>query len=179
MTRTYLWQLAPVLALAAAAHAQTSRGAVTGTVIDASGAIVPKARANLVGTETGLQWSTISNQTGIYRFDAVDPGIYELRVTHPGFRPFLSTGIGVEANRVSTIDPRLELGASETAIEVSGEPIEMLVRDSPLRGGNFLPREVRDLPLVSLNPISLARTLPGRPPSSPSTDSARAEIIIS
>ncbi len=161
MTQKHVWQLAPVLALAVAAHAQTSRGAVTGTIIDASGAIVPKARATLVATRTGLQWSTLSNQAGIYRFEAVDPGIYELRVTHPGFRRFLSTGIGVEANRVSTIDPRLELGPSETAIEVSGESSEMLVKDSPLRGGNFLPNEVTDLPLVSLNPISLARTLPG------------------
>ena len=36
-----------------------------------------------------------------------------------------------------------------------------LIQASPARGGNFLSREVRDLPLVSLNPISLARTLPG------------------
>jgi hypothetical protein len=38
---------------------------------------------------------------------------------------------------------------------------ELLIKDSPLRGGNFQPREVRDLPLIGLNPLSLARTLPG------------------
>ena len=59
------------------------------------------------------------------------------------------------------MDPQLELGAAETRIEVSGQSSEMLVKDSPLRGGNFQPREVRDLPLISSNPLSLARMLPG------------------
>jgi hypothetical protein len=123
--------------------------------------VIAGARVVLTGTEIGVRRSTLSNEAGIYRFDTVDLGTYELGVTHPGFRPFRSTGISVEANRVTTFDPRLELGASETAIEVSGESSEILVKDSPLRGGNFLPREVRDLPLMSLNPIPLAHTLPG------------------
>ena len=45
----------------------------------------------------------------------------------------------------------------------------MLVKDSPLRGGNFQPREVRDLPLPLLNPISLARILPGATEAAGST----------
>src|ERR1700730_9003438 len=161
MTRTRVWQLVAIFGLAAATHAQTSRGTVTGTIIDASSAVIAGARVVLVGTETGVKRATLSNDAGIYRFDAVDLGTYDLGVTHPGFRPFLSAGIGVEANRVTTIDPRLEVGASETAIEVSGESSEMLVKDGPLRGGNFQPREVRDLPLIVFNPISLARALAG------------------
>ena len=43
----------------------------------------------------------------------------------------------------------------------SAESEERLVKDGPLRGGNFLHREVRDLPLSELNPLSLGRTLPG------------------
>jgi hypothetical protein len=75
----------------------------------------------------------------------------------------------VEANRTTTVNPRLEVGAAETRIEVSAGSSEMLVKDSPLRGGNFHPREVRDLPLPLLNPISLARTLPGATEAAGST----------
>src|SRR5262249_43829390 len=150
-----------VLALATAVYGQTSRGTVSGTILDTSGAVIAGARVVLRGAEKGVQRSALSNEAGVYRFDAVDLGMYELGVTHLGFRPFLSSGIGVEANRVTTFDPQLEVGASETAIEVSGESSDMLVKDSPLRGGNFRAREVRDLPLMSLSPISLARTLPG------------------
>ena len=154
-------RLAAALVLAAAAEAQTSRGTVTGTVLDISGAAIAGAHVALTGVETGVRLSKVSNEAGIYRFDAVDLGVYGLTVTHPGFRTYAGSGIGVEANRVTTFDPRLELGAAESRIEVSAESSDVLIKDSPLRGGNFQPREVRDLPLVSLNPLSLARTLPG------------------
>ena len=153
--------IAMVLAVAVGGQAQTSRGTVTGTVLDPTGAVIGGARVILTGVETGVKLSTDSNEAGIYRFDAVDLGVYELRVTHPGFRTFLGKGINVEANRVVTLDPRLELGSAEVSIEVSAESSEILIKDSPLRGGNFQAREARDLPMISLNPLSLARTLPG------------------
>jgi hypothetical protein len=111
--------------------------------------------------ETGVRLSTNSNDAGVYRFDAVDLGTYDLTVSLPEFRTYLSTHVGVEANRSTTIDPTLEVGAAETRTEVSGESSEILIKDSPLRGGNFQPGEVRNLPLLALNPISLARALPG------------------
>ncbi len=53
------------------------------------------------------------------------------------------------ANRVTTLDLRLEVGLAEPGIDVSAQSGDLLVKDSPLRRGSFLPREVRDLPLVS------------------------------
>jgi hypothetical protein len=153
--------IAAVLPLAVALHAQTSRGTVTGAVLDPSGAVIGGARVTLTGIDTGVRLSTGSNEAGVYRFDAVDLGAYDLTVEHPGFRTYAATGITVQANRVTTLNPSLDVGTAETKIDVSAESSELLVKDSPLRGGNFQPREIRDLPLVSLNPLSLARTLPG------------------
>ena len=119
MTRSHVWQIAAAFALAMTAHGQTSRGTVSGTILDASGAVVAGARVVLTGAETGARRSALSNEAGIYRFDAVDLGMYELGVTHPGFRPFLSSGVNVEANRVTMFDPRLEVGTSEAAVKVS------------------------------------------------------------
>jgi hypothetical protein len=158
-----------VLALALAAQAQTSRGTVTGTVMGQSGAVVAGARVTLTGVETGVRLSTASNDAGVYRFDAVDLGVYEIQIAHPGFRNFLGAGIAVEANRATTFDPRLEVGAAEASIEVNGESSELLIKDSPLRGGNFQPREVRNLPLPVLNPLSLAGTLTGATEAAGST----------
>jgi len=144
--------VAAVLAFAAAVHAQTSRGTVTGTVLDPTGALVRGARMTLNGVQTGIQLSTDTNEAGVYRFDAVDPGVYDLTAARSGFRTYLVTGIGVEANRVTTVDPKLELGAAESSIEVNGESIGVLIKDSPLRGGNFQAREARDLPLIQPAP---------------------------
>ena len=148
---------AAFLTLAVAANAQTSRGTVSGTVQDPSDSAIAAARVTLIGVETGVRLSTISNVTGVYRFDAVDLGTYKLQVTHPGFQEYVATGIGVGANRVTTVDPHLNVGAAESRIEVSAESNELLIKDSPLRGGNFQAREVRDLPLISSNPISKDR----------------------
>src|SRR5262249_41034268 len=153
--------LAALLLVAVFANAQTSRGTVTGTILDPTGAVITGARVTLTGVETGVRLSTNSNDAGVYRFDAVDPGSYDLTVSLPGFSTYLSTHIGVEANRATTIDPALKVGAAETRIEVSGEASEILIKDSPLRGGNFQTSEVRNLPLLGLNPLSLARALPG------------------
>jgi len=104
-----IWVVATSLALVVhlPASAQTSRGAVTGTVTDISAAVIGRAEVLLTNTETGVIRSTFTNDAGIYRFDAVDLGTYTLKVTKPGFRPFLSTGVGVEANRATTLDAKL------------------------------------------------------------------------
>jgi hypothetical protein len=147
--------------LVAGGLAQTSRGTVSGTVTDSSGAVIGSAQIELIHTQNGFRRSTVSNQAGIYRFDAVDLGLYELKVEQAGFRRFFITEVGVEANRTTTLDVRLELGSVDSQVTVSAEAEELLVRDAPLRGGNFTPRQVRELPLIELNPLSLIHTLPG------------------
>jgi len=119
-------QLLVSVALIATAHCQTSRGTVTGTVLDSSGAGIPGANITLTSQQTGIHLTTASNEAGVYRFDAVDPAFYDLQVVHPGFRTYVEAGITMEANRVTTVDPRLELGAAETRIEVSGQSSELL-----------------------------------------------------
>src|ERR1700758_2457712 len=166
-------QVAALLLVAISGNAQTSRGTVAGTVLDPSRAVVGGAHVTLTAVETGVQLSTDSNEAGVYRFDAVDLGVYVLTVTQPGFATYVGTEINVEANRTTTVDPRLELGAAEARIEVSTESSEILTKDSPLRGGNFQPQEVRDLPLTSLNPLSLARTLPG------ATEASGSQLLVS
>jgi hypothetical protein len=161
--------VAALLAFIGAVHAQTSRGTVTGTVLDPTGALVRGAKLTLKGVQTGVQLSTDTNEAGVYRFDAVDPGVYDLTAARSGFRSYLAIRIGVEANRVTTVDPKLEVGAAESRIEVNGESSEVLIKDGPLRGGNFQAREARDLPLISLNPLSLTRTLPGATEAAGST----------
>ncbi|MCI0423325.1 MAG: carboxypeptidase-like regulatory domain-containing protein, partial [Acidobacteria bacterium] len=154
-----LWAM--LFLLCGLAQGQTSRGAVTGTLTDASKAVIAGSSVVLTHSETGVRRSASSNEAGLYRFDAVDPGVYQLKVTHPGFKPSITNMVQVNANRVTTIDLRLEVGTAETVIQVSAESEDLLAKDGPLRGGNFLPREVKELPLIGLNPISLARTLPG------------------
>src|SRR5262245_22241308 len=112
--------LVAVLTLVCAANAQTSRGTVTGTVLDPTGAVIAGASVTLTAVGTCVLHSTSSNDVGVYRVDAFDLRADELTVSLPGFSTYLRTDIGVEACRATTIDPPLEVGSAETKIEVSG-----------------------------------------------------------
>ena len=158
-----------IASLALPTRSQTSRGSVAGTVTDASGAVIPDASVELTNKESGLVRSTTTNAVGFYRFDAVDLGLFDLKITKTDFNEFLKLGISVESNRTTTVDVELRVGSSETIITVNAGTDELLLKDAPLRGGNFEPREVSRLPLDMLNPISLARTLPGAVSPSGST----------
>jgi hypothetical protein len=72
--RTYSSALAAALTLVLPAHTQTSRGAVAGAVTDHSGAMTAGANITLTDAQTGVRRSSLSNDAGIYRFEAVDLG---------------------------------------------------------------------------------------------------------
>jgi hypothetical protein len=156
----HIGQITAGLLLAVLAHAQTSRGTVSGTVTDPSGSTVAGASVELLKIATGSRRTATTNVAGIYRFEAVDLGTYELKIAHAGFQSFEATGLNVEANRTAVMDIGLELGSEAVTIQVSASA-EMLTKDGPLRGGNFSATQVSQLPLTGLNPFSLARTLPG------------------
>lgn len=75
------------------------------------------------------------------------------------FRTVVKPDVELHVQDVVALNFSMELGSVAQSVTVeAGAP---LIQAGPQRGGNFLSREVRDLPLMSLNPISLARTLPG------------------
>ena len=138
MRLLFRWRLAAVLILTATAYAQTSRGTVTGTVLDPSGAAIGGARVTLTGVATGVRLSTGSNDTGVYRFDAVDPGAYSVKVTATGFKIASMRNVEVSASQVKSVDVRLELGQVTSTVEVSAAS---LVVAGPLSLSRSLSRK--------------------------------------
>lgn len=138
---------------------QTSRGTVSGVVKDPNGAIVSGAEVTLTNTETTVSRSSVTNDEGFYRFDAVDLGTYSVRVAAPNFSTAVKSGVTVAANQTVAIDADLQIGSQQAVVEVisGGEPLQT---ESPVRGGNISTRQITDLPVGS-NPTALALTLPG------------------
>jgi protocatechuate 3,4-dioxygenase beta subunit len=82
------------------AAAQTaSSGAVAGTVVDSSGAVVPNATVTLTNTETNAESQATTNAQGAYVFPNVLPGPYRLTVKQAGFRTATISSLKVEVNR--------------------------------------------------------------------------------
>ena len=154
-----VWLFIAVLS-SAIVFGQTSRGTVTGIVSDPSGSAVPGATVELKGTQTGVSRSTTTNQTGVYRFDAVDLGEHDLTFKAQGFRPVTTRSINVQAAQTAGIDIALELGDNVTVVEVSAQAVQ-LQTEAPVRGGNVNTVQALNLPIYARNPAMLAITLPG------------------
>src|SRR6476659_2046585 len=101
MTIRALLVLAVLITFSTLALGQTSRGTVSGTVTDPNGAVIAGADVTLTSTATKLSRTTKSNTEGLYRFEAVDPGSYSVKVNATGFGEVVRTGIDVRANQTS------------------------------------------------------------------------------
>src|SRR5438874_2012299 len=66
-------------------YGQVDEGAITGTVLDSSGAVVPNAEVTLLNTDQGITSKTKTNGSGGYTFSPVRLGHYTVTVTAPGF----------------------------------------------------------------------------------------------
>src|SRR5438094_10118150 len=115
----YARKLVLSLALVAlSVAAQTGLGVVRGTVQDASKAVIPGARVVLTNTATGVGRDSTTNADGIYYFGAVSIGPYTLLVESQGFKKWEGT-LTVQAGQTLVIDPALEVGSLESAVEVT------------------------------------------------------------
>ena len=71
-----------------AAQSLGNAGTVEGTVVDQSGAAVPKATVTAANAVTGYKQSVVSASDGSFRLVNLPPNPYHIEVTAPGFNPF-------------------------------------------------------------------------------------------
>src|SRR5439155_4037808 len=128
--RNVLLVLIALATLSKPLAAQTSRGTITGIVTDAQRAVIPKTTVQLTSLLTKLIRSTVSNDSGMYRFDAVDPGSYELRCSQSGFKILSTNEFDVGATQTVTIDVMLQIGETSETIRVTAEVPQIQVETS-------------------------------------------------
>src|ERR1700682_3689193 len=87
------------------AHAQVAGGTESGTVTDASGAVIPGAQISITNVATGVTRSVTTDTAGFYSSPNLLPGNYEITVSAPGFATQVRTGISLDvgAEQVLTI----------------------------------------------------------------------------
>ena len=65
-----------LLLMLSPAFAQSDRGTITGTVSDASNAVIPGASIVAVNTETAARYETVATETGNYTIPQLPSGVY-------------------------------------------------------------------------------------------------------
>lgn len=120
------WKLLLLILVATLAlNAQDYRGRVQGIVTDTTQGAIPAATVVLTNTNTGVRTVRQTNETGLYLFDYVDPGLYTLTVELTGFAGFTQTNIQVQSRGDVTVNATLRPGTVQESITVSESPVEV------------------------------------------------------
>jgi len=136
------------VAFAGPAAAQMTRGAVSGTVRDATGAIVPGATVTVTNTGTNQAKTTITDANGFYRVAALEPGAYTVRTELTGFTTVETRDIPVRSASEVSLNVELKVGGASEAITVTGrmEAVELNKTDGTI-GLTSTARQAVELPL--------------------------------
>ncbi len=146
--------------LAAPLAAQRFTASIRGAVTDQNGGVLPGATVNLEGTETGLNRTTFTNESGIYTFSDLPVGAYEINVSLDGFKAAEITEITLNVADVREVNAQLELGDVSDTITVQSEalPIETMSGEV---AGLITGEQIRELPLNGRNFVQLTLLQPG------------------
>ncbi len=140
--------------------AQTSKGTIAGTVTDPTGASVSNATITARGLDNGETRTVTTGQYGEYRITAILPGLYQVKAEAPGFGSLAQDRVDVKASVDTPLDFQMQVsGASQSiTVEASGSTVQS---ESAELSSAISNTEIKELPVNSLNPITLVLTEPG------------------
>src|SRR3990172_7772822 len=152
--------VAMTLALATPALAQRTTGAISGTVKDASGAVLPGVTVsvsgpNIVGTQTAT-----TNEHGFYRVINLPPGDYQVVISLTGFRSVTQRGLRVPVGGTIEASASLEVRKLEESIDVVGESSVVDTTSNEV-GSNYDREWVDNAPLRRNTFFDLVAAAPG------------------
>jgi Carboxypeptidase regulatory-like domain/TonB-dependent Receptor Plug Domain len=156
---TGLATLLLMLTLVGASAAQSTSASLNGTVVDATGALVPGVELGLVEKRTSQTRRTTSGREGAFNFSNLPPGHYELRAARAGFGTTEVHDIVLNVEDRLTVRVEMAVESRGEAITVVAEPA--LVNTSPSVGTVIDRQFVEHLPLNGRSFQSLLELTPG------------------
>jgi outer membrane receptor protein involved in Fe transport len=149
------------LALCTLAHAQTAvDGAIGGTVLDNSGAVVVGASVSVHNDGTNADQDVVADESGYFRAIHLQPGLYDVTITAPGFDKFKSVNVTVEVGVLTTVESALKVGSSAETVEVTGDA-PLVNTTSPDFAGVIAQETLHDVPENNYRWSAFALLTPG------------------
>ncbi len=140
-------------------RAQSTYGALTGVVVDSSGAVTPGATVALTNTATSEKQTQLTGDTGLYSFVNLIPGPYRLSVEKTGFKRVNRENITILVQQTMRVDITLNVGATSETVTVTSE-VPLLQPETSSLGQVVEERNANELPLNGRNVFSLVEVAP-------------------
>ena len=105
-------------------RAQSPNGNINGQVVDASNSAITGADIVAANDVTGVQYSTKTNEEGLYVLPNLPPGPYRLQVSKVGFKTLIKPDIVLNVQDAISLNFTLPIGAFHETITVeAGAPL--------------------------------------------------------
>ena len=138
---------------------QQTLGSINGTVLDPTGAAIPRAKITVTASDIGVTRSTAAQGNGFFQIFNLPIGTYIVKAEHDGFETTTVSGIHVQEAQASTVSIALKVGQSSQSIEVIANP---LLNATDATNGYILDAaQIQEAPLATGSFTQLAVLSPG------------------
>ena len=161
--------------LSTAAFAQMDQGTVTGSVQDATGAMVPNAEVTLTSTDNGLTLQTKADAGGVYVFPSAKVGNYKVSANAPGFETTTQENVHLDVQDRLNIKLVLQPGTVSQTVTVSSAPPLLQTQEASV-GQVMSARTINDTPLNGRNWVYIAQLAAGVDPSNGSRGNGKGDF---
>jgi hypothetical protein len=154
-----LWWFCLAVWCAGVIQAQTATGTISGTITDASGAVLPNASITVTNKATGGPRALTANAEGLFSAPALPAGVYEVRAEAPGFRTEVREA-QVLAGNSTTVNMALTLGATQEEVNVQAATAQINY-ESHTVAGSIQRETIQEMPLNGRSFLQLGTLEPG------------------
>ena len=142
--------------------AQGTNATLSGTVTDATQAMIPGVSILAVNTGTGVSTTVITNEAGVYGFPSLQPGTYKLTADLPGFKKHAYNDVKLDVGARNVLNFQLEVGgANDTVVEVTAQMDAALALGTSTVGTVIEGKSITELPLPARDALGLVFTQAG------------------
>jgi outer membrane receptor protein involved in Fe transport len=160
-------QAAPLLALVACvctisvlpARAQSVDTGILGTIVDASGAVIPGSEIKITNASTGVEQTVVSGPNGAFEVRYLLPGEYVVQATLSGFRVERTT-VTLRFGQMARLNFTLQVGAVGEVVDVESQGL-LLETQSGVTGNVVTAETLVNLPLAGRNFVNLGNLTAG------------------
>ncbi|MBI1791815.1 MAG: TonB-dependent receptor [Acidobacteria bacterium] len=134
-------------------------GEITGEVRDPTGAVIGGASITITNVATNATRNATSNDSGVYGFPSLPPGIYNIKVEKAGFKTTTRNQVEIQVQQNARIDFELQVGQVSESIDVSAQAAILSTENSTV-GTVVENKRIVELPLNGRNYLQLVALAP-------------------
>ena len=142
------------------AQGGSTKTALTGTVVDTGGGVIPGATVVVTSNATGVSTQTVSNADGAFNVPSLDPGSYTVTVSLEGFKTSVIKDQRLVAASPTNVTVAIEVGSLAETVTVRGGS-ELVQTQSGSVSSTLFTEQLKTVPLPTRNALYAVNMLPG------------------